>query len=95
MNTLLEEIFARPEDDAPRLVYADWLAERDPPRSKFIVVQCELATATRDRKKALQKRSDELRVSHERSWGFLDWANCSYRRGFVFGMGRRSRSAQT
>lgn len=84
-QNLLAAIIEAPDDDAPRLVYADWLAERDPPRSEFIVVQCELATATRDRKKVLQKRSDELRVAHERSWPF-HWGNVSYRRGFVFGL---------
>jgi uncharacterized protein (TIGR02996 family) len=32
----LRAIAARPADDAPRLVYADWLEERDDPRAKFV-----------------------------------------------------------
>ena len=43
----LATIIAHPEDDAPRLVYADWLEERGDEvsvaRSEFIRVQCELA----------------------------------------------------
>jgi uncharacterized protein (TIGR02996 family) len=30
-NALLEAIFAAPDDDAPRLIYADWLDEHDEP----------------------------------------------------------------
>jgi len=36
-------IIANPADDAPRLVYADWLEEHDDPRGEFIRVQIELA----------------------------------------------------
>jgi uncharacterized protein (TIGR02996 family) len=36
-------ILASPEDDAPRLVYADWLDENgEPERAEFVRVQCEL-----------------------------------------------------
>lgn len=42
---LLAAILAAPEDDAPRLIYADWLEEHDQPeRAEFIRVQCALAT---------------------------------------------------
>ncbi len=41
---LLRSILAAPDDDAPRLVYADWLDENgEPERAEFIRVQCELA----------------------------------------------------
>jgi uncharacterized protein (TIGR02996 family) len=41
---LLSAVLANPEDDAPRLVCADWLEENsDPDRARFIRVQCELA----------------------------------------------------
>ena len=36
-------ILANPDDDVPRLVYADYLDERGDPRGEFIRVQCELA----------------------------------------------------
>jgi uncharacterized protein (TIGR02996 family) len=40
----LEAIFSDPDDDAPRLVYADWLDERgDPDRAEFIRLQCKHA----------------------------------------------------
>jgi uncharacterized protein (TIGR02996 family) len=40
----LRAIQAAPDDDAPRLVYADWLEEHgEPERALFIRVQCELA----------------------------------------------------
>src|SRR2546422_761256 len=39
----LRAICAHPDDDGPRLVYADWLDERGDPRGEFIRVQCGLA----------------------------------------------------
>ncbi len=39
----IQAIIAEPEDDAPRLVYSDWLEERGDPRAEFIRVQCALA----------------------------------------------------
>lgn len=43
-DPLLATILAHPEDDLPRLVYADWLEERgEHERAEFIRVQCELA----------------------------------------------------
>lgn len=41
---MLRDICANPADNAPRLIYADWLDEHDQPeRAEFIRVQCELA----------------------------------------------------
>jgi uncharacterized protein (TIGR02996 family) len=37
-----------PDNDAPRLVYADWLDEQGDPRGEFIRVQCELARMAQD-----------------------------------------------
>ncbi len=43
-SQFLRHILARPDDDAPRLVYADVLEERgETARSEFIRVQCQLA----------------------------------------------------
>jgi uncharacterized protein (TIGR02996 family) len=40
----LDDIIAHPKDDAPRLMFADWLLERgEQARAEFIRVQCELA----------------------------------------------------
>lgn len=43
-QALLRAILDTPADDAPRLIYADWLEENgQPERAEFIRVQCELA----------------------------------------------------
>lgn len=40
----LEQILAEPSEDAPRLVYADWLEEHgDADRAELIRLQCERA----------------------------------------------------
>src|SRR5262249_5473597 len=42
-EAFLEDIAEHPDDDAPRLIYADWLDDHgDPARAEFIRVQCEL-----------------------------------------------------
>ena len=45
----LAAICANPDDDAPRLVYADWLDEHGDPRGEFIRVQVELAALCQPR----------------------------------------------
>src|SRR5437762_553507 len=51
-RAFIETIREHPEDDGPRLVYADWLEERgDCERAEFIRVQIELAKGVRDRKR--------------------------------------------
>ncbi len=43
-EAFLEAIIGRPDDDGPRLAYADWLDERgDAARAEFIRVQIALA----------------------------------------------------
>jgi uncharacterized protein (TIGR02996 family) len=43
-EALLRAIWAEPDDDAPRLVYAEWLEENgQSERAEFIRVQCVLA----------------------------------------------------
>ncbi len=43
-DAFLQAISEKPDDDTPRLVYADWLDEHgDPARAEFIRVQCQLA----------------------------------------------------
>lgn len=44
-TALLAAVLDRPEDDTPRLVYADWLDDHDrPERAAFIRVQCDAAS---------------------------------------------------
>lgn len=41
---LLDAVVQNPDDDAPRLLYADWLQQNgDPDRAEFIRLQCEAA----------------------------------------------------
>ena len=43
-RAFLDDIIAHPEDDAPRLIFADWLGEHgDEARAEFIRVQVALA----------------------------------------------------
>lgn len=54
---LLECVYARPDDDAPRLVLADWLLERGDPRGELIALQLrpELGPAQAARAARLQR----------------------------------------
>ena len=69
----LREIRNQPDDDQPRLVYADWLEENgDEPRAEFIRVQCELADPAiadnYDRRDDLFERQEELLQQHGSRW---------------------------
>jgi uncharacterized protein (TIGR02996 family) len=68
---LLDDICANPDDDAPRLVYADWLEENGrPERAEFIRVQLALAGPEADghRRGELRRREQELRQAHGDEW---------------------------
>lgn len=58
----LAGIRAARDDDAPRLVYADWLLERGDPRGELILLQCQPPTMQTKR----QVRS--LLDAHEKRW---------------------------
>jgi uncharacterized protein (TIGR02996 family) len=72
-------IAAAPDDDTPRLVFADYLDEHgEPDRAEFVRVQCELAGSsgiTEVRCDALRRRERELLKAHAKDWlGDLgDW----------------------
>lgn len=62
-EALLADVLARPDDDAPRLVYADWLAAQGDARGELVQVQCELATLPgreRERRRVLADRERDL-----------------------------------
>jgi len=42
-QAFLAAIQSNPDDDAPRLIYADWLEERGDPRAAFLRAECLLA----------------------------------------------------
>jgi uncharacterized protein (TIGR02996 family) len=93
----LQAIVENPDDDTPRLVYADWLDEHcEPARAEFIRVQCELARLQEwdDEWKPLSLRADELLQQHRAEWEaelrtLTAWCNGVFRRGFVEGVESR------
>ena len=69
-DSFLEEIFKHPDDDAPRLVYADWLVEQGDPRGEFIHLQIQresLEKGSRDIQK-LRKRELAILREYETEW---------------------------
>jgi uncharacterized protein (TIGR02996 family) len=71
-NAFLRAIVDDPDDDAPRLVYADWLEENgDQPRAEFIRVQCALTARAGEESpdlRHLHERDEDLRNRHAAEW---------------------------
>lgn len=79
---LLAAIIAHPDEDTPRLMYADWLQENgQPERAEFIRIQCD---PTAD--EAAEDRAAELEERHRGRWlaGLPQFrsARWEFRRGF-------------
>jgi uncharacterized protein (TIGR02996 family) len=69
--TLLRAVIDEPDDDVPRLAYADWLDEHgQPDRAELVRVQLELARLPAEhlRRAALVLREGELLGEHEERW---------------------------
>src|SRR5579872_1614374 len=97
-DALFAAILDAPDDDAPRLVYADWLDEHgQPERAEFIRVQIERARLLADnpRAEALKKREKVLWEAHGDGWRkeLPVWARprCLYERGFATAVQARAR----
>ena len=96
---LLAAIHAAPDDDGPRLVYADVLVGRGDPRGELIQLQCALASldADDDRRGRMQHRERALLAKHAKPWTAEladiddDWT-FEFRRGFVEGVTGTARS---
>src|SRR5262245_51174460 len=70
-DAFLRDIIEHPEDDAPRLIFADWLEDNgDPDRAEFIRVQCELDPLSRGqaRWEELTARSMDLWSANHVRW---------------------------
>ena len=68
-DALLAAILANPEDDLPRLVYADWLEEAGfSERAEFIRIQCHLRDASSTDLGQLQFREKLLLDRYGKSW---------------------------
>jgi uncharacterized protein (TIGR02996 family) len=93
-QALLHAVCDEPDDDAPRLVYADWLEEHgQPERAEFIRVQIELADLpASNRRHKIEARERSLLEEHGEEWFaplqpfvFTDYSDepGEFRRGFV------------
>lgn len=75
-ESFLRAIVANPDDDLPRLIFADWLAVHgEPERAEFIRVQCELAAdypfgpmLTVTGRESLRRRERELWYPNRQQW---------------------------
>jgi uncharacterized protein (TIGR02996 family) len=93
-RALLDAIVANPDDDGPRLVYADYLQTRGDPRGEFIQLQCQAARLDTEEpaQAELAGRAEELSREHGKRWLAelielrLPNARFSFHRGFVEGM---------
>jgi uncharacterized protein (TIGR02996 family) len=87
-EAFLEAVIGKPDEDMPRLVYADWLAGRGDPRGEFIRVQVALERLPPDDpgREALEHRQHELLDRYAWQWAeplrdlITEW---TYRRGFI------------
>ena len=98
-DAFLREILAHPDEDAPRLIFADWLEEQGDAesvaRAEFIRVQCMLAAGQLPQ----QRRDELLRREHQilNEWD-EEWVrpirriiqNWGYDRGFIDYVGMAS-----
>src|SRR5262245_35805683 len=90
----IRAIEAEPEDDAPRLVFADWLDDHDDPdRARFIRLQCEqhrlygwtLFRSKSSHRCELEQELKTLLKLHGKTWtdGLPAWAQeAGFQRGF-------------
>src|SRR3954468_16567623 len=81
-SALLAAILAHPDEDTPRLMYADWLQENgQPERAEFIRIQCDPTAdeAAEDRAAELEERN---RVKWLAGLPQRPGARWEFRRGF-------------
>jgi uncharacterized protein (TIGR02996 family) len=89
-EALLALVIAAPDDDGPRLVYADALLEANDPRGRFITGQIALAgKLSKNARRVLKKESEALLDAHREAWcspaqrARIAPEVCTFRRGFI------------
>src|SRR4051812_18286256 len=98
-EAFLKDIIEHPDDDAPRLIYADWLDEHgQTERAEFIRTQIELARLPEngERRATLAAREHDLLMAHTEEW-MAPLEDCraeefEFRRGFVESMTMKARN---
>src|SRR5258708_31097953 len=90
-QAFLQDVLDAPDDDVPRLVYADWLEDNgEPDRAEFIRLQirlCREGGFGADEAAEMEARIEQLRLAHDDEWAgpvvshlATGW---SFQRGFV------------
>src|SRR4051812_37951456 len=88
-KSFMEAVCETPEDDAPRLVFADWLDDDgQPQRAELIRLQCRLAKMGEwdEGREGLARREKELLDAHGKKWAkpvAKFTTRVEFRRGFV------------
>ncbi len=85
----LQAILAHPDDEEPRLAYANELTQLNDPRGRFIHLQCELDRMTPEQRKWSAEKALEKAIfaKHGAEWSAkfhdlgVNW--CGFRRGLV------------
>jgi uncharacterized protein (TIGR02996 family) len=73
-DAFLQDILAHPDDDAPRLIFADWLEEQgdanNVARAEFIRIQCTVATGNlaQQRRGELERRERQILDEWGKEW---------------------------
>lgn len=69
-NPLLRAVLKAPDDDVPRLAYAEWLTTQGDPRGEFIRIQCTLARLPEGdaQRRELERTEARLQTKHEALW---------------------------
>jgi len=83
---LLAAVYADPDRDEPRLVFADWLSSRGDPWGEFIILQVGRARS----RSPVSARESELLTRHAAQWsgalrGVLGADSWAFERGFLSG----------
>ena len=84
---LLRAVIDHPDDDARRLVYADWLQQQGDPQGELIAIQIQLAHAAATVRAELETRAKALLDAHGDAWtaglgGGI--SHVTYRRGLAY-----------
>lgn len=87
-TAMIEAIVARPDDDGPRLVYADWLMEQRHPAGEFIALQTARTKARGRVSAAARAREEELLATQRKVLlgpfdGVVAKSDLRFERGFV------------
>jgi uncharacterized protein (TIGR02996 family) len=84
---MLQAIWAAPDDDAPREIYADWLQEQGDPRGEFIALQMARSRSRIDQPGARRERALLTRHKHRWLGPLAPWiapvSRARFERGFV------------